>query len=130
MKEFTAQDWILIIGAIGLVLNNMISNWKMNAKVDTINATAKVIEGHVNSATTKADERAQAGVEREKRLQITIDYLKETAALLAQAQAMRESPGPSQQQEPPAATATKIPEGSIKALAAKLEIKPKGTTGE
>lgn len=129
MKSFTAQDWILIIGAIGLVLNNMISNWKMNAKVDNINATAKVIEGHVNSATTKADERQTAGIEREKRLQETIDRLTNTAALLAQAKAMAESPGPSHKQEPPAATAA-VPAGSIKALAAKLEIKPKGTTGE
>lgn len=128
-------EWLLFVAAVGAVLKSLIDSWKQNEKINTVvSATqqtvqiAKVIEGHVNSAATKADERARAGDERERRLQETIDELRRAAGLLAQAKAMAESPGPAQTTQPAAPEA--IPLGSIKNLAARLEIKPKGTTGE
>ena len=86
--SFTSQDWILIIGAIGILLNNAIVNWKQSAKIDTVVETAKVIEGHVNSAGTLAKAEREAGLAREVKLQETIDDLKKTAALFQQAAAI------------------------------------------
>lgn len=140
MDQFTAQDWILIIGAAGLVINNAISNWKMSAKVDTVVTTAKIIEGHVNSAKTRDEQQALASTEREKRLEETIVELRKAAELLAQAKAIRdantkiviESSTRSSRvtDSSEVATDTAIPDASastqdIKTLAAKLEIKPK-----
>ena len=85
----TSQDWILIIGAIGILVNNAINNWRQSAKIDTIVTTAKVIEGHANSAGTLARAEKEAGIAREAKLQETIDELKKSAALLAQAAAIQ-----------------------------------------
>jgi len=87
-SSFTAQDWILIITAIGFVLNNVITNWRQSVKIDTVVSTAKVIEGHVNSAATLAKAEKESGIAREAKLQETIDDLRRSAALLAQAAAI------------------------------------------
>ena len=94
MSHFTAQDWILIITAVGYVLNNMITNWRQSAKLDSIKETSKVIEGHVNSATTLARAEKEAGSDREAEMQRTIDELRKTAALLAQAAATNKQLNP------------------------------------
>jgi hypothetical protein len=89
--NYTMPEWVLLVTAIGIAIKGWIDSWKQNVKLDAINTTAKIIEGHVNSATTKADERAQAGMAREIKLQETIDDMKKTAAVLASAAAVRES---------------------------------------
>ena len=89
MPNISVEGWALLIAAVGVVIVNSINAWRLTGKVDTVVQTAKIIEGHVNSATTKADERAQAGVAREAALQATIDELRKAASLLAQAAAIK-----------------------------------------
>ena len=91
MNEFTVEGWVIIIGAIGIVINNAISNWKMSAKVDTVVQTTKVIEGHVNSAASKAVAEREALVAERISLRATIDEMRKTAALLAQALAIKDA---------------------------------------
>jgi len=91
MSQFTVEGWVIIIGAIGVVVNNIISNWKMSTKVDAVVQTTKVIEGHVNSATALAKAEKDAGLAREVKLQEIIDELKRTAAVLAQALAIKDA---------------------------------------
>lgn len=84
-------EWVLLVTAVGIAIKGWIDSWRQITKLESIDVTAKIIEGHVNSAATKADERAQAGVARELQLQLIIDDLKRTAAVLAQAKAIQEA---------------------------------------
>lgn len=84
---YTAPEVVLIITAIGAILQNTISIWRTGNKVADTFAKTSVIEGHVNSQTTRYDEKVNA-------LQKEIDMLKQVivdkdkmTALLVQANA-------------------------------------------
>lgn len=87
--NYSATDIVLIITAIGLVINNTISSWKTNTKISALTSTTEVIAGHVNSAATKSNADKEAAAAREAALIATMAEMKTTAALLAQALAAR-----------------------------------------
>jgi len=78
MPQLTAPEILLIIAAIGVVLNNMIQSWRIGTKV-------AVIEGHVNSKETKYAEQI---VSKDNEIQILRNIIVDKdkdKALLAQA---------------------------------------------
>lgn len=94
--NYTATDMVLIITAIGLVINNIITSWKTNTKISALTNTTEVIAGHVNSAATKANADREASAAREAALIATMSEMKTSAALLAQALAVKNSAVPVQ----------------------------------
>lgn len=81
----TTPDIVIVISAVGVVINNAIQTWKLNNKVDVINQKTAVIEGHVNSQQTKYIEQIAS---KDKEIALLNDILikkDKEAALLAQA---------------------------------------------
>jgi len=82
--NFTSDQWILIIGAIFLGINNMITNWRTTSRLNIITEDTKVVLGHVNSKETKyITELASKDTEIALLNGIIVDKDK-AAALLAQ----------------------------------------------
>lgn len=91
---FTPADIVTILSAVGVlvatiataVINIMFARMKVVAsKVDTTLEKMSVVEGHVNSAATKAEGIIASQAAQIQLLRDTIDTQKQTAALLAQA---------------------------------------------
>jgi hypothetical protein len=92
----TTPELLLLIAAVFGGIVSVIRAWRDRRIEDAIGGvkeTAKVIEGHVNSAASIAHERAEAGAARELALQSIIDDLKTTARALALAQAAAAAAG-------------------------------------
>jgi hypothetical protein len=70
---FTPESIVIIIGAVGLAIVNVITAWKV-----------KAIEHSVNSAASASVSREQSYVKEATMLRETIAELKKTAELLAQ----------------------------------------------
>jgi hypothetical protein len=90
--HYTAAEFSLILGALGVVLVNVINAWRQNTKLnaqdvklDSIGQKAATIEGHVNSKETKYVEQLAAMTRENEILRDVIIDKDKTAALLAQA---------------------------------------------
>ena len=101
--QYTMPEVLLLVAAIGAVLVNVITAWGNRIKLDQVAVTTKVIEGHVNSAATKAIVEQQSLITERAILKETIEDMKKTAALLAQSVATVNAVSVN--------TATKKPEG-------------------
>jgi hypothetical protein len=107
---YTSAEWLTIIAAVtgmitivGGVIVNIVVAWRTNAAVTDAKtkllanqtemlATTKTIEGHVNSAATKAGEEITALRGELTRIRAELADKKEIAALLAQAAASKQPP--------------------------------------
>lgn len=99
MPTYTMPEWILLVGAIGVMVQGIITAYRTTAKLNTMTndlsatrtelvsvaKTAEVTLGHVNSQTTKATAEIQALTAERATLKATVEDMKHTAALLAQA---------------------------------------------
>lgn len=86
---YTAPEMIAIIGAISALIvtvltaiGNLIIAWHTSNKVAEVNKTTAVIEGHVNSQTTKLVTEADALRNENSQLRQTLSETKTTAAVL------------------------------------------------
>ena len=91
---FTSTEVISITVAMGVLITSVTTGivgiivaLRTKAAVDSVDAKADVITGHVNSAATAAAAKIDALQEEVKRLRDSLAERKETAALLAQAAA-------------------------------------------
>jgi hypothetical protein len=73
---------VLVIGAIGGQIVNVIVAWKTST-------TVKTIEGHVNSAAQAAAAKLDAAEKTIAALNVNVTELKQAAALLAQSAAVK-----------------------------------------
>lgn len=73
---------VLVIGAIGAQTVNVIVAWKTSSVV-------KTIEGHVNSAASAATAKLDAADKTIAALNITVNEMRQAAALLAQSAASK-----------------------------------------
>ena len=83
---------LLLVAAIGAVIVNVITAWNNKAKLLEVAQTAKVIEGHVNSATTRSAMEKESLIAERTALKETIEDMRKTAALLAQTAAIKKEP--------------------------------------
>lgn len=91
MESIGITEWLLIIAAIGVVINSAITTWRTNQKISQVSETVKVvektaekIEGHVNSAASASAAREQAYINEIKSMRTEMADKKQIAALLAQ----------------------------------------------
>jgi hypothetical protein len=83
--SFDSGDIVIVVGAVGVVITNIIAALKTNRAVSEVSAKADVIAGHVNSAATSQAKtidglRAEVSLLREMLAEKT-----QVAAVLAQA---------------------------------------------
>lgn len=81
---YTAPEIVLIITAVGAIIQNTVSIWRSGNKIEDTLTKTTVIEGHVNSQATRYEEKIIA-LQKEVEIlkQIIVDKDK-MAALLAQ----------------------------------------------
>ena len=87
--HYTAAEASLIIGAIGVIIVNIINAWRQNSKLDSIGQKTATIEGHVNSKETKYVEQLAAMTRENSILRDVIIDKDKSAAMLAQAVAIK-----------------------------------------
>ena len=99
---YTSAETLLIIAAVGAVITNAISAWRVGTKVDSIAQKADiigvktaVIEGHVNSKETKYVEQINSKDNEIALLRAIIVTKDKDAALLAQSIISRNRSGDS-----------------------------------
>jgi len=83
--NFTAAEWVLIIGAIALGVQNAINAWRQSTKIGKVKTISSEIAHSVNGVASLAKAEADSKQEHIKMLQSTIAEMKQQAALLAQA---------------------------------------------
>lgn len=85
--QYTAPEVILIITAIGAIIQNTVTIWRTSNKVGATLTKATVIEGHVNGQSTRYDEKM---ISYRKEIEILMQVITDkdrTIALLTQSKA-------------------------------------------
>lgn len=84
---YTAPEVVLIIGAIGAIIQNTVSIWRTSNKIDSTLTKTSIIEGHVNGQASRYDEKVNSLLKEIEILKQIITDKEKTSALLIQANA-------------------------------------------